>query len=243
MKKIFLFFGPLILTIASCSKNDDLATDNGETNESYPEGLIAYYPFNGNAQNVINFENNGLVEGAILSSDINISQNKAYLFNGMDNVIRINHNDIFNLNNEFTISVLVQPLEIKSQTIIRKGAAVNGEYTSPYNISLSGTGNIIFTVITDNGETANYVEKQGYETNKWYLITAVIKNSEMYLYVNGELEANKIINGQLNTNSYPLLIGSRLSLPSDTFKGTIDEVRIYNNALNEFDVKDLFNSL
>ena len=65
----------------------------------------------------------------------------------------------------------------------------------------------------------------------------------MFLYVNGVLEDSVIINGESNTNSFPLLIGSRLRLESNTFKGVIDEVRLYNVALTESEILALQNNL
>lgn len=65
----------------------------------------------------------------------------------------------------------------------------------------------------------------------------------MLLYVNGELEVTKNISGNITLNNQPLLIGTRLGLPSDTFKGIIDEVRIYNSGLSELEVAELFNNL
>ena len=238
MKNYYLLFGLLILTLNSCNNNDDNVTTDLST-----EDLVAYYPFNGNSLNEINFENNGLVEGAILTSDIGGFENNAFNFDGIDDTIKINHNAIFNLSNEFTISALIKPEEIKTQTIVRKGASVNGPGRLPYSISLSATGDIIFSVTTENGQTLNQARKQGYEINEWYLITGVFKDSEMLLYVNGELEVSETTNGPITTNTEPLLIGSRLGLPSDTFKGTIDEIRIYNAGLDEFEVTEIYNNL
>lgn len=232
MKNLFLLLGMTFLTL-SCYDDDDF----------YPNILVAYYPFNGNAINEVSSNNNGIIEGAILTSDIYSSENRAYYFDGIDDVIKINHSNEFNLLNEFTISALVKTEKIKTQQIIRKGANVNGEHASPYGISLSGSNDIIFTVYTENGQTINQVRKHGYEVNEWYLITGVFKNNSMYLYVNGVLGAFKKINGTINENSEPLIIGSRLSLPSDTFNGAIDEIRIYGSALNESEVKELYKNL
>ena len=225
----------LLLSILSCNNDDVESTAN-----LYPESLIVFYPFNGNSLNEISPTNNGLVEGPEPASDINGSENSAYLFNGVDDVIKVYHSDELDLTNEFTISALVNPEEIKTQQIIRKGTAVNGAGTWPYGISLSATGDIIFTVTTQNGEMINQARKQGYATNEWFLVTGVFKDSKLLLYVNGQLEAEELVDGQITTNLEPLLIGSRLSLPSDTFKGKIDEVRIYNSTLTDAEVMELY---
>jgi len=45
-------------------------------------GLVAYYPFNGNANDVSGHGNNGAVNGATLSTDRFGSANSAYALNG-----------------------------------------------------------------------------------------------------------------------------------------------------------------
>lgn len=239
MKNSYLLFGLLLLLLNSCDKNDD-----NTTTELYPENLVLYFPFNGNTLNEINAEQNGWVEGAALAPDIDGNENSAFSFDGIDDTILVvSPDNVLNLSNEFTISALVKPEEIKTQHVIRKGTATNGPSRLPYGISFSATGDIIFSITTENGQVFNQARKQGYTTNEWYLITGVLKDSKMLLYVNGELEVTKNISGNITLNNQPLLIGTRLGLPSDTFKGIIDEVRIYNSGLSELEVAELFNNL
>lgn len=238
MKKLSLLIAILVITLISCNNDDD-----SSINEAYPDSLIAYFPFKGNALNEIPTTNDGIVDGAVLTTDMQAIENSAYLFNGIDNMIRVPHNDALNLSTEFTITALVRPQEVKTQHVIRKGPTVNGPGTWPYGLAFSQSGDIIFTVTTENGSVINQARKQGYEANQWYYITGVYKNNTMYLYVNGMLEATENTNGLITTNTYPLLIGTRLSMPSNTFKGTIDEIRIYNTALSETEITTLYNNL
>ena len=238
MKKITLLVGFAIVALSSCQQNDEFPNGTGQTTVKDP---IAYFPFNGNALDEAG-SNDGIVDGPILTSDINDIPNSAYLFDGIDDVIRVNNDNILNLSNEFTISAFVRPEEVKTQDVVRKGANVNGSGTWPYGIGFSETGDIVFTVTTNFGDSVNQARKVGYQANQWYLITGVFKDSTMYLYVNGVLEATETVTGQVTSNTSPLLIGARLGLPSDTFKGTIDDVRIYDTALEIDDILALFNS-
>ena len=52
-------------------------------------GLVAYYPFNGNANDESGNGRDGVVNGATLSSDRFGNSNKAYSFNGIDNFISV----------------------------------------------------------------------------------------------------------------------------------------------------------
>ncbi|MGD8780851.1 MAG: hypothetical protein PVH88_18035 [Ignavibacteria bacterium] len=56
----------------------------------FPEnGLIAYYPFNGNANDESGNGKNGIVLGAALTTDRFGSTNKAYTFDGVNDAIKL----------------------------------------------------------------------------------------------------------------------------------------------------------
>lgn len=52
-------------------------------------GLIAYYPFDGNANDISGSNINGSVNNAILTTDRFGQVNNAYLFNGIDSYIQL----------------------------------------------------------------------------------------------------------------------------------------------------------
>ena len=202
--------------------------------------LLAHYPFNGNALDVTNYNNHGFVDAPVLTTDRFSESESAYYFNGIDDVISAPDSEQLYLENEFTISAWIYPEEIKTQQIIRKGSAVDGSESWPYGLGLSETNDMIFSVTA--GGTLYQARLSGYNINEWYLITGVLKDQRMYLYINGELMAYESISGSIYDDSLPLLIGTRLSLPSSTFKGKIDDVRIYDSALCEDDILSLYNN-
>jgi hypothetical protein len=79
----------------------------------------------------------------------------------------------------------------------------------------------------------------------WYFVAAVYDNRDMKIYLNGQLAGT----GTFTSDAYNggpdkgVAIGAR-SLDSTveaTFSGTIDETRIYNNALSASDIQQLYN--
>jgi hypothetical protein len=71
------------------------------------EGLVAWYPFNGNANDESGNGNNGTVNGATLTADRFGNANSSYYFSGNEE-IRITNSQIFNeLTNTITISAWV----------------------------------------------------------------------------------------------------------------------------------------
>ena len=77
MKKIFLILS-FLLFIIQIGTSQDLPSNIPTS------GLIAYYPFNGNANDESGNSNNGSVLGASLSGDRFGNENSAYTFNGID---------------------------------------------------------------------------------------------------------------------------------------------------------------
>lgn len=207
----------------------------------FSNGLVAYYPFSGNVNDESEYENHGTVDGPYLDSDRFGIDNSCYSFDGDDDIIRVFDSEQLYLNRELTLSAWIYPKEIKSQTIIKKaGCIVNGPYKWPWGLSLSATNDMIFTVTTNEGNTFMQARKQGYDINTWYIITGVLKGGKMYLYINGKLEATESIEGDIIDDPYTMNIGTRLQIPSSTFNGKIDDIRIYNRALKESEVLYLY---
>ena len=72
-----LFIVLLILSQALMSLGQDFLTN----------GLVAYYPFNGNANDKSGNGNHGLVQGATLTTDRHGVPGRAYYFDGVDDII------------------------------------------------------------------------------------------------------------------------------------------------------------
>lgn len=207
----------------------------------FSNGLVAYYPFNDNANDESEYNNQGYVDGPYIDTDRFGDTNSCYSFDGDDDIIRVYDSEELYIDGELTLSAWIYPKEIKSQQIIRKGAChVNGPFKRPWGLSLSGTNDMIFTVTTNEGTNLKQARKPGYDIETWYLITGVLKDGEMLLYINGELEATEKTNGHIIDDPLSMYIGTRLQLPSSTFNGKIDEIRIYDRALSESEVLYLY---
>ena len=72
------------------------------------DGLIAFYPFGGNANDVSGNGNNGTVYNAILATNHFGAANTAYDFNGTNSYIDIPQNSgLNNLTTNFTLSAWI----------------------------------------------------------------------------------------------------------------------------------------
>ena len=87
MKKII----PLYIVLAICfiTLPQALADLN--------DGLVAYYPFNGNANDESGNGNDGTVIGATLTADRSGNPDSAYSFNGVNDYINVPHSSSLNI--------------------------------------------------------------------------------------------------------------------------------------------------
>jgi beta-galactosidase len=82
--------------------------------------------------------------------------------------------------------------------------------------------------------------KTSVNDGKWHHIAGVYDGTRMDLYVDCELDASASARGSIYANHEPLYIGENSERPGRTWKGLIDDVRIYNYALSEAEIKALY---
>src|SRR5215203_3476019 len=71
-------------------------------------GLVAYYPFNGNANDASGNGNNPIFNNAALTADRLGNANNAYSFNGIDNYIRIPNSSSLNPSSAISLCAWVK---------------------------------------------------------------------------------------------------------------------------------------
>lgn len=86
-----------------------------------------------------------------------------------------------------------------------------------------------------NGHRGNTV----LSTGRWYHVAATWDGTTVRIYVNGILDKSPpdTDSGAIGTDARPLYIGGRAS--ADYFDGSIDDVRLYDRALNAAEVAEL----
>ncbi|MBF0390110.1 MAG: LamG domain-containing protein [Desulfamplus sp.] len=200
------------------------------------DGLVAYYPFNGNANDESGNGNHGIVNGATLTADRFGNPKSAYSFDGFSN-ITISDNTLFTSNQH---SIIFFVNAITGGDLVSKDGE-NTERQWLIGCSLS-TQKMVSHVWTNNGlfmkDTTESLSKRD-----WHHIAQIWNGTNLLLYIDGELKVNKTTTGSLANGSQPIRIGggAPYGQPPHYFNGTIDDVRIYNRALSEFEIKQLYN--
>jgi len=74
--------------------------------------------------------------------------------------------------------------------------------------------------------------------NVWYFITGTFDGTAMRLYINGVLKSTVVVSGTIDSNNQPVRIGGGIS--GRYVIGLIDEVRIYEKALETAQIEALY---
>ena len=214
------------------------------------DSLVGFWPFTGNANDYSINSNDGVVNGALLTTDRFGNLNSAYEFDGVDDYIEVNHNAVLNFNSEMTVSAFLNTNSIGTvQTIFMKGNSNDGW---EYLLDIRDDGKARFTLSspTGTGAYAEVVSSTQLQSNQTYsIIVSVNDNDSLNLYINGILDtvssdfypANQYQNGNGS-----FAIGAKLGWvghpdPALLFDGKIDDVRIYNRLLNIAEIEAIAN--
>ena len=212
------------------------------------EGLVAYYPFNGNANDESGNGNHGIVRGAILTQDRHSIQNSSMRFNGSSTFIEIPSSKSLDSINRITISCWIYADLLfppqgqqgwKSSCITAKGLR-SGEAS---DWALTIDGDRIRPHIFVNGW--NYSDSPSVITKKkWQHVVFSYDGSSTRTYADGVIIKEVLRNvGVLPSSNQPMYIGVYLpESPSNSnfFPGLIDDFRVYNRALTDAEVKAIY---
>ena len=207
-------------------------------------GLVAYYPFCGNANDASGNGNNGIVNGAVLTTDRFGKTSNAYYFNGNAQYISITANNL--PKNDRTVSAWINvPISNYIGMLMAYGGT--GVCGTGYFIGINhrGTDKIMVSGHCANNETqATYVPP----ANVWVNIVAVSSSNGTKIYANGILVSSSSAFFS-NTIGSKLYIGSSIDFAGINsyedgnglrWMGKIDDFMLWNRALSEQEVKSLY---
>ncbi len=198
-------------------------------------GLVAYYPFNGNANDESGNGNHGTVNGATLTTDRFGNENSAYSFDGVNDYIVSIDSIMITGNDDRTMSGWFYTNEINNllHPLVFWGFDNN---------SLSMVGIDWRNKLGFMGFFTNFVADTQLNPSQWYHFAFVSNNGTRILYLNGIQDGVETDTTALTTNSSELEIGRyTLSVPWDPYyNGVIDDIRIYERALSEEEILELY---
>jgi hypothetical protein len=172
------------------------------------------------------------------------AQTNAYsvVFDGIDDYIRIANNNIFNPSKEITISAWIKSNSWGTNHwdnyIVGKDSWTQSS-TSGYGLR-SGNNGVLSFNIAANGTWYEAVSPSDMLTNQWYYVSGTFDGTQMNVYINGALKGTQMLSAIITGSNDSVTIGRVAYLNSPTlrwFNGNIDQVEIWNIALNSAQIK------
>jgi hypothetical protein len=213
-----------------------------ESQDRFASGLVAYYPFNGNANDESVYSNHGTVNGATLTTDRFGSANQAYQFDGVNDYIETPSNLAgYGIQNTFTLSSWFQVDNSHTsgiRMIMEDGT--NYAYDSIYlGVKPSENKFIVKVQAGSGGQTANDNVQVSNLKDGWNQLVYSYDGSKISLHLNGLSFYSHNTSGNISSGNTNLQFGRRPD-GSLHFGGALDDIRIYNRALSTAEVGQLY---
>jgi hypothetical protein len=208
-------------------------------------GLVACYPFTGNANDESGNNHNGTVYGSLLTTDRFGNTNAAYEYDGINDYIDIGSFTTFTQANEFSISVWIQPNQVKPQTILM---VQPDDFYDRFNAMAYYSHNGVSSTVWDFGNctTGGRLMQIGTTFSPaWqHFVYTVSPATGMKVYQNGILTTSQTSSSQLINRLRSLWIGGGVDVNGALFyfDGKIDDMKLYERELTAAEAQYLYSA-
>ncbi|MFC1614761.1 LamG domain-containing protein [Gemmatimonadota bacterium] len=205
-------------------------------------GLAAYYPFDGNALDIIGGDIPAEVDGAVLTTDRFGNKNSAYSFDGVKaNILaEVREMPATQSAQSFSWWYLVNEIqtyadELGAGNMIVLVDPVNGNGIQ-FGFRAPGYHTLGFDTWNWGGGTLLEVEPP--PTNVWHHCVYTFDGSTHRFYLNGKETASS--NAETPKGTPTQLMFGNYPSGDQFFKGKLDDVRIYNRVLTQAEINYLY---
>lgn len=213
---------------------------------------LLYYPFNNNANNTVLNDFHGTIYGASLSTDMFNSDDEVYEFDGINDYIAIENQPVVTTEN-FTITTWVKmqgpggggnqrnPVFVQRNNIVSSTSSLIGLFGQYVD------NKVTFLVRNQNSVNTNAIiaEADDLGFNEWHFLAAVKDDSFIKLYIDSMMVDSVAcpILGSFSTNTDNSDIGRHYynNSAKSYFNGKIDDFRIFDCALEGYEILDIYN--
>jgi hypothetical protein len=213
------------------------ASSNSGQTDNLNKGLVGFYKFDGDANDNTSNANHGTVNGPTLTTGKDNISNSAYSFDGDDDFIEL-PSGLLTGTGDFSISLWLKTSSTVESRILqqRDSNGFNGEYM----LDLKSNGKLKLITYKDSYKWSGTTTSVVNDSN-WHHIYFVQKDNGGNFYLNGILEFSDNISGKVDLlTTLKTYIGGDKRDNNKFFSGEIDELRIYNRALNVSEILQLY---
>ena len=224
--------------------------DGSDGSPDITTGLVAYYPFSGNATDASGNGNHAsATTNVTLVADRNGNAASAYEFNGNDSQIVVPSSASSSLETATAAGTMAAWIRLDGYSIsgqsfgpiLMKATTTGGTASSNpfmYRMLVSSGGIGIALNNWNNGVSGSY----SFDTSGslWYHVASTWDGNSAKFYVDGTLIENQPYSQTTAGDGLDMVIGADSPGFYESFNGTLDEIRIYNRALSAAEIEAVY---
>ncbi len=214
-----------------------------------PTNLISWWTADDTAQDLYG-NNHGVPQGGVAYGDGVV--NNAFYFDGIDDVVVVPSSTDLNITGDVTVELWVRRVGYlnQHQTVLSKGGG-NTTSNIPTVFEMRFEFDLTEFLFEDINGNNFIVNGPAYEDSRWHHYAYVRQGNSHIVYADGfEFGWRTFANPPASSAGFPLTIGAQYHNPtsstndySRSFAGEVDEVGVYNHALSEAEIQNIYNAL
>jgi hypothetical protein len=195
-----------------------------------PQGLVAHYPFNGNADDESGYEHHGVVMDAMLTEDRFGNPASAFEF-GEDRYIEIPDHEDMVFPNGFTLAAWVFPSDMMPHANIISRVNPNRDFVMQLDM-----GNLL-NAHYDPAESpmCHIFSDDPLHLNKWSHVACVYQASSLKIFVHGTLMKTKSFGSAVPPWTGKVMLIGAMNY-GEFFYGKLDDVMVFNRPLSDEEI-------
>ena len=210
---------------------------------SLAQGLVAYYPFNGNANDESGNGYNGTIHGASLTTD-RFGNTSAFYLDGASSISVPGFNA---KPQNFSVSLWFQATsngDAGNRKFVHLCDVNNrlayawtlGWFTDPSN----PPNTVLFQLNWTPSGSLNVPAGNVLQNGRWYHVVSLWDGNKAQVYIDGQLVVTDVVTP--STISYPSVAGLYIGYDSQMgyYQGKLDDIRIYNRVLSQTEIDSLY---
>ena len=189
---------------------------------------------------IITYTVNGVQSGQTVGvTAVPYASTSSFTFDGVNDYFDAGNPTFFENLSSFSFSCWFNS-DVKSNDDGILGKWLSGTDRS-FALNLETSGNIRFIVFNSGGTAAqSYINTSDWSTGNWYNVIGTYDGSNIKIYLNAVLKDTVALTGTVRNATQSFRIGVYGS--ASYFDGNIDEVSIWNTALSQSAVTEIYNS-
>lgn len=229
MKKLIALIATTMVLVFTTAASADLL-----------DGLVGYWPFDGNANDLSGNGNHGSTHGVSLTSDRHGNNDSAYYFDGSSHISVSDSATLRVSTGSITIAAWIKPTKYGVNTVDGSRFVSVLQMGNDYRFQI-GMGSNATKAIVYLTSATSAIEISMPSLGSWQFLALTLHSGTLKYYRNGTLVASKYTGDTISTGGGTLTIGLDPGGAPEYHIGDMEDVYIYNRALSSSEIKALYN--